>query len=1575
MSSILSHISLGVICQNPELITTLQALPLTVHHLADNSADDDLFELDIVLVEDEKAQNRIINTQTPHILLADMNQANIAEMLEQGYVDYIPKPLNIALVEHRIKQVVQSKPVITNNLKDDPEEIYQTILSNMSEPIFVFDRDGKYIHIPINQTENYIQPPETMRGKQLHDHFPEKTADKFLKAIQQALDTQSRQIIDYELYLENRRGFFSAHINPIPGRDAVIWVARDVTRNKLNELAIIETEQRYRQLFDHANDIILIVELKTGRILSANKQAQKQLGYTNEELLSLNINDIEVTEKDTQSQVVTRTLTTSGYIVVEQTYRKKDNTLLPVETSSRLTTDRHRKVLLNFSRNIKQRKAAMEAKADERYFAEALRDIVSQLAGVHTLDEVLDVMLTTVTKVVDSESSNIMFIEDDTAYVVRQHGRYHADSQPKTIHIPSTFTLRQMRQTQQAMIIANVENDPRWVQYGDTPWSKSYVGAPIKHNDEVIGYINLDSSQPQKFTNKHRQRLQAFTDQATIAIQNAQLYEANLRYTADLEEIVKERTQELTDANQELLTEITKRLDAEESLSEERNLLRTIINSLPDTVYVKNQKSEYVLANRFPHINESEQPIIGKTDLDIVRNKDLAEKQHKEEQDVLENGAVFISEDYIINTEGDERWIIRTKLPFHDDNDNIVGIVGVNQDITKIKMAERQLRQLLSNAHCLLWYANVEFNGTNYDWTITVENEETAHQFLPFDTNNETYTQAWLNSIPEQDQALRETVATTHLRYNQKNYKVDYQCITDDQSTHWLSEDVQIQQITENRWHLIGVSLDITTRKSAEIALSNANAVMEKRVVERTAELQQTNQELEKEIKIRQQAETAERKQRQFAETLKDTITAMNSTLQIEDVLDRLLDGIDNIIDHDASNIMLFNDGMFNTVRQRGYDYTIPDLQFDTFTDIKIVYQTKAPYIIYDTLTDENWKFWEPASWIRSSIKLPIIQNNEVIGIIILDSSRPHTFTSEYAETLLTFANQASIALNNANLYRQAQAEISERKRAEVAEREQRQFAETLREAATSLNRELNTGNLFDTILEAIEKFISVHDTSSIILFTEDSMMGKVVKARGFEKFGDTVEDVEFSFDTSINKRQLLDEYQPLLITDTKTSDLWIDFEETAWIRSHIGIPIHIQDTVLALISLDSIKPNTFTQEHVERLVIFSHQVAIAIKNAQLVEEIKNYAQHLETRVEQRTRELELERSQLRAILDAMRDGVYYSDKDHKPVYINNALSEITGYTAEVWLSGKAFAYVNNAVSLDRKQMWADVEAYLDENQFWQTETILTRSDKRLMDASLTRTKVTGADNQLEGIVTVVRDISLQKQLEQQKARFIANAAHELRTPITNIKTRLFLMKHAPEKFTEHLAIAESAINWMQSLVENLFEHSRFERGIIQLDIERIVLQSDLYMIVETHQAEAQYKNINIVAEWQPDDIIMYVDRSRFRQVIANLLNNALNYTPEGGMITVSAQEIKEDDKQKILLQVADTGVGIEKSHLANLFQPFYRAIEDGKGAGLGLSIAREIIEAHQGTIEVDSTIGEGTTFSITLPKHQTEEK
>jgi PAS domain S-box-containing protein len=414
-------------------------------------------------------------------------------------------------------------------------------------------------------------------------------------------------------------------------------------------------------------------------------------------------------------------------------------------------------------------------------------------------------------------------------------------------------------------------------------------------------------------------------------------------------------------------------------------------------------------------------------------------------------------------------------------------------------------------------------------------------------------------------------------------------------------------------------------------------------------------------------------------------------------------------------------------------------------------------------------------------------------------------------------------------------------------------------------------------------------------------------------------------------------------------------------------VPIRLNRQIIGFLSLDSAMTNHFTEDHARWLQTFANQASIAINNARLLEEIRSHADELQQHVEARTAELRHERAQLRAILDAMKDGVVYYDLDDLPQYINKAMIDIMHSSEAEWMRLRAGSQIYAMTRDEHRQLMERIDRGLQSFGIWRSDVLMLRADGTTFDANLTYTEVQDENNDRMGVVAVIRDISQVKQLEEQKKRFIADAAHELRTPIANLKVRLFLMRRQPEKFEEHIEVATKAADWMQRLIDNLFDIARFERGIIELKRESVFLQQFLIDVVRFHEPEAERLGVRFAFDMPAEAVTAQLDPYRMTQVISNLVGNALHYTPENG--TVTLEMALDMPTNEVVIRVRDTGIGIEPEHLPHVFQPFYRGgTVDNRGAGLGLSISQDIVRLHGGSISVESEYGAGTEFIVRLP-------
>ncbi|MFP4498999.1 MAG: ATP-binding protein, partial [Vulcanimicrobiota bacterium] len=238
--------------------------------------------------------------------------------------------------------------------------------------------------------------------------------------------------------------------------------------------------------------------------------------------------------------------------------------------------------------------------------------------------------------------------------------------------------------------------------------------------------------------------------------------------------------------------------------------------------------------------------------------------------------------------------------------------------------------------------------------------------------------------------------------------------------------------------------------------------------------------------------------------------------------------------------------------------------------------------------------------------------------------------------------------------------------------------------------------------------------------------------------------------------------------------------------------------------------------------------------------------------------------------------------------------------------------------------------------------------------------------------IILLEDVTKLKELDQMKSDFISIASHELRTPLTSILMSIAMVLEGsagpltPDQ-KELLAAANEDGVRMRYMMNNLLDISRIETGRMEMEFFPVSPDSLLISVVNSFNAQAQAKKIELVADIEKELPNVYADYNRIMQVLNNLVSNALRYTPEGGKITLGAARGEDG---LIEFRVEDTGSGIPRDYLKKVFRKFVQVESDPKrgGAGLGLALSLEIIRAHHGTLWVESELGKGSQFYFTLP-------
>ena len=451
-------------------------------------------------------------------------------------------------------------------------------------------------------------------------------------------------------------------------------------------------------------------------------------------------------------------------------------------------------------------------------------------------------------------------------------------------------------------------------------------------------------------------------------------------------------------------------------------------------------------------------------------------------------------------------------------------------------------------------------------------------------------------------------------------------------------------------------------------------------------------------------------------------------------------------------------------------------------------------------------------------------------------------------------------------------ADIADRKRAEAAEREQRTLAEALRDTATALSSTLNFDEVLDRILENVGKIVP-YDNASIALI--EGRTARFARMRGYVAPGteaaimtyrfdlDTTEDLHYSETTG----------QPVIISDVAHYPGWLWVPGRTWIQSHLGVPIHIKGQAVGYLSLESAVPGFFTEQHAGHLQSFAAQAAVAIENAQLYQQIRRYAEELETRVLERTAELDRERQRLRAILDTAGEGIFFTDRQGRIEYINPAMERLTGYASaevlghdpSIWRSGRTPAAVFDT-------LWHTILR----GEVWQGEMVNRRKDETLYDSALMIAPLLRDDQQISGFVAIARDITRQKELDRLKDQFVANVSHELRTPLTNVKLHVNLLESgAAAKRDQYLQTLKREVNRLEALIENLLSLSRLDMGKIIITLGPIDLNRSVNQLAYDRRALIAESGLLVDTRLDQHLPLAQADEMLVSQILANLMTNA----------------------------------------------------------------------------------------------------
>lgn len=404
------------------------------------------------------------------------------------------------------------------------------------------------------------------------------------------------------------------------------------------------------------------------------------------------------------------------------------------------------------------------------------------------------------------------------------------------------------------------------------------------------------------------------------------------------------------------------------------------------------------------------------------------------------------------------------------------------------------------------------------------------------------------------------------------------------------------------------------------------------------------------------------------------------------------------------------------------------------------------------------------------------------------------------------------------------------------------------------------------------------------------------------------------------------------------------------------------------IISRSLTKPIAEINDRTTRIAQGDYSGGILVRSNDEIGQLAENVNALAVRIEETTNSTEFERRRLDSVLEHMTDGVIATDRRGSINIINTAALQMTGIDDSTVAMGQSILEVLQIS--DRYNL----RELLDN----QEELLLDFStDERQLIIRAYFSLIQRASGFISGLVIVLHDVTEQQRIELERRQFVSNVSHELRTPLTSVKSYVDALQEGaiddPEVARNFLAVAQDETTRMIHMINDLLELSRMDSGTMKLETEYVnvgelfnYILNRFDMIIANDDKPEKYYTIK--REIPQVQIWVELDTSKFTQVIDNIMNNAIKYSPDGGVVT--ARMI--DNQKEVVLSITDQGLGIPKKDLGHIFDRFFRVDKARSraqgGTGLGLAISKEIIERFGGRIWVESAEGQGSTFSISLP-------
>ncbi|MBI4731727.1 MAG: GAF domain-containing protein [Chloroflexi bacterium] len=1179
------------------------------------------------------------------------------------------------------------------------EASYRGLFNSVMEAIYIQDRDGRFLDVNDGAVKMYGYPREELVGKTPVDVSAPGKNDlaAVKKMVEQAFQGKPQR---FEFWGKRSNGeIFPKDVRVSKGKyfgqDVVIAVAQDITERKKAEDALQRQLKELTILQAVAlagTEAILIDSLleRVTKVIVDNFSLESfgVMLYDNRKKVLRTHSSYYGKQKDQApdfiplGQGVTGHVAATGipyrvgdvrkekrYIAITPGMRSEvcvpikagDDLLGIINAESRSLNSfsaEDERLFVTIAGSLAttiQKLRLFEAEHSRRQEAETLRQAVATVSSSLELNDVLDTILASLSKVVAYDSASVILERESTGELEIVAGRGLPEGHDIIgKRFTKTEKWQQLVDTHRSLIMGDAQADPRFEMWEGTQYIRGWMAVPLVVRDNVIGYISLDSRRPNTYTEETAALAQTFAYPAAIAVENARLYESEQRRRQEAETL------------RQAATAVSSSLDL-------RQVLDTILISLKrvvpyDSASVMLLEGERLRVVAVQGFADPEQ-VINQTF--PAKDKLFSETQRMKGPIILEDAREdrrfqrWAGTDFVRGWMGVPLIARGTVIGYitldnhepvtYDDESAALVQAFANQAATAIdnaRLYEAEQRRR-KEAETLRQVAQVVSASLDVDEVFRLMLEQLKH-VLTFDT-------ASVLLLGETGQP--DLVTGMDYADEKTTIRAAHELLQDSPILKQMAEDLKPLTIADVREHPGWIWVPGAEHVRSFLAVPII--ARQKMIGALMADSVSTGFFTDDEVRVAQSlaqhmaiaVENArlfesEQRRRQEAETLREAVSAVASTLDPKQSIQLILEQLERVVAYDSASVQIYRDGYLEIVGGRGWPH--PESVLQTRFPVpgknpnSVVIQKRKPLILGNAPEQYPPFKEEPHQHIKSWLGVPLIAKNEVIGMLAVDSIHENHFNEESARLAVLFASQVASTLENTRLYEQA---LQAAERRAVLHHASQEIARTT----------LNPEQVYEAVHRAAERLMPAE---AFVISLLDETSNEILAAYLYDK-GGRWPATRSPANVGLSG-EVIASGKAIIVRDLSSEPLSnsIHFGEQEEVRSILAVPMRLGDKVIGMLSAQSYQPHTYTEEDQSLLEMLSAHAAVAIENARLYNETR-----------QRLTELEM----VNRISTTLREAQTVSEM--LPKLLDETLSVLLSDAGAIWLYDSSRHVLKEAIS------------------------------------------------------------------------------------------------------------------------------------------------------------------------------------------------------------------------------------------------------------------------------------------------------